>query len=223
MTEPHLTDPRMPAGGLPDQGRAQPRGGVAELRHAALALEVAAIAAGVSLVLMFASVEPLGTVNDYLNAVVGWLVLAMALVVRRAQGPGPLAGVAVAAAALAAALLTWGTYLVVSGTTGYYRAGLVSSLGLAATGAWLLLAHAASGGSGQLDGGPTRLGRLTGWFMVGGVLVVPSLVGGVDDMATAPWHAWLAEGCAWLGLYVLLPVWCGRLRRALGRGARIGA
>ena len=223
MTEPHVTDPRMPAGGPPDQGQSRPRSGVAELPHAALALEVAAVAAAVSLALMFASVEPLGTVNDFLNAVVGWLVLAMALVVRRTQGPGLLAGAAVAAGALAAALLTWGTYLVVSGTTGYYRAGLVSSLGLAATGAWLLLAHAASGGSGLLDDGPARLGRVTGWFMAGGVLVVPSLVAGADDLASAPWHAWLAEGCAWLGLFVLLPVWSGRLRRALGRGARIGA
>jgi hypothetical protein len=43
-----------------------------------------------------------------------------------------------------------------------------------------------------------------------GVLALPGAVAGVDDIATAPWHA-LVSGVAWLGLYLLYPWWCLRL------------
>jgi hypothetical protein len=75
----------------------------------------------------------------------------------------------------------------------------------------MLLAHAASGPAGVLRRGPARLGRLTGALMAVGVLALPGVLSGVDDLAEAPWHSVVAEAIAWLGAYVLLPTWCLRL------------
>ena len=196
------------------ESRVQP--GAARVRPAALALAVTAVAAFVCLLLMFAGVAPSGTVNDYLNAVVGWLALALALVVRRVERAGWPADAAVAAVAVGAVGMTWGTWLVVTGTTGYYLAGLVSTLGVAAIGAWLLLAQVGPPRGGLLRQGPTRFGVATGLVMLIGVLAVPGLLASVDDVRQAPWHS-LASGLAWLGIYGLFPAWLFRLRSGLER------
>jgi hypothetical protein len=49
------------------------------------------------------------------------------------------------------------------------------------------------------------------------VLALPGLLAGVDDLADARWHSHLGEAGAWLGAYVLLPVWSVRLARHLRR------
>jgi hypothetical protein len=168
---------------------------------------------------MFVVGGPFGAVNDYANAATGWIALSLAILLRMTDGGGWAADGAVLAAGAGALGLTWGTYLVVTSTTGYYLAGLVSTLGLAALGLWLLLAHAASGHTGVLGRGPARLGRVTGFLMAFGVLAVPGVVAGVDDLATAPWHSVVALGCAWLGAYILLPIWCLQLGRVREREA----
>jgi hypothetical protein len=187
------------------------------VRLAALALAATAIVAVVCLTLLYVVGGIFGTVNDWANALLGWWVLLVAVLLRLAEGGGWQANAAVGAAAGAVVGLTWGTWLVVTGTTGFFLAGLVSTLGLAAVGAWLLLAHAASRDGGLLATGPARLGRVVGCLMVGGLLALPGALAGVDDFADAQWHSYLAEGSAWLGAYVLLPVWSVRLARRLRR------
>jgi hypothetical protein len=182
-----------------------------EIRSAALALGGTAVLALVCLVVFFVVQGPFGAVNDLANAGIGWLVLVLAALVRRADRDGWQADGAVAAAAAGAAAMTWGSWLVITGRTGFHLAGLVSTLGVAAVGLWMLLAHAASGPAGVLRRGPARLGRLTGALMAVGVLALPGVLSGVDDLAEAPWHSVVAEAIAWLGAYVLLPTWCLRL------------
>ena len=189
----------------------------AEVRLAALALGATAVTAAVCLLFMFAGVPALGPVNDHLNALVGWLALALAVLVRRREGARWPADAAVAAAAVGAVVLTLGSWLVVSGATGYYLAGLVSSLGLAATGAALLLARPSLLAAGPVPAGTDRLLRLSGWCMAAGVLALPAALAGVDDPASAPPYVWVGEGLAWLGFYGLLPVWSLRLARRPGR------
>lgn len=187
------------------------------LRVAALALAATAIVAVVCLTLLYVVGGVFGTVNDWANALVGWWVLLLAVLVRLGEGGGWRANAAVGAAAGGTIGLTWGTWLVVTGATGFYLAGLVSTLGLAGVGAWLLLAHAASGDGGLLATGPAQLGRVAGWLMVGGLLALPGALAGVDDFADAQWHSYAAEASAWLGAYVLLPLWGVRLARHLPR------
>jgi hypothetical protein len=216
MSDNPVLEPRMASAGASRPSRSSEAPVPADVRlAAALALGVTSLAALGCLLIMFAGVEPLGTVNDYLNGAIGWLALALALRVRRRHRGGPAGDAAVVAAAAGAVGLSWGSWLVITGTTGYYLAGLVSTLGIAAIGLWLLLAGAASGRSGVLGprGVRGRLARVTGWLMVTGVLALPGVLSGVDDLGAAPWHSVVAEACAWLGVYVLLPIWCAGLRR----------
>lgn len=190
------------------------------VRVTALATGVVAALACLSLALFFLGLAPFGGLNDSANAVVGWLTLALAVLVRR-TAPRSRAGEAgVAMAAVGALLMTWGSWLVLTDTTGYYLAGLVSTLGVGAIGAWLLLAHRAPDSTGLLERGPARLGRLAGAVMMVGILALPGALAGVDDLAAAPWHA-LTSGISWLGLYLLYPWWCTRVagRSRPGRGA----
>lgn len=187
------------------------------LRLAALALAATLVVAVVCLTLLYVVGGVFGTVNDWANALAGCWALLLAVLVRREDDGGWPANAAVGAAAAGAVGLTWGTWLVVTETTGFYLAGLVSTLGLASLGAWMLLAHRASGADGLLGAGPARLGRVVGWLMVGGLLALPGALAGVDDFADARWHSYLAEASAWLGAYVLLPVWSVRLARHLRR------
>ena len=159
------------------------------------------IAAALCLLLMYAGISWCGPVNDVLNAVIGWLAVALA-VTAHAEGWGPRGAVAASAGFVGvgagAVLMTWGTWLVMSGTTGFYLAGLVSTLGLAAIGVWFLLAR------------PDRLALVVGGCLIVGVLALPGALSRVDDLATAPWHA-LASGIAWVG-GLLLTVWALRAR-----------
>ena len=194
-------------------GRPVARSGSAALHAAALATGAVAVFAAVALALLYAGVDAFGRANDVANAVVGWLTLALAVTVRRAVGRGWLGVLPVAPAAAGALLMTWGSWLVLTDTTGYYLAGLVSALGVAAAGGWLLLAVADLERAGLLSRGGARLGRVVGAVMGVGVLALPGVVAGVDDIGTSPWHA-LLSGVSWLGLYLLYPWWCLRLTAA---------
>jgi hypothetical protein len=187
------------------------------VRLAALALAATLVVALVCLILLYVVGGVFGTVNDWANALVGWWVLLLAVLVRREDGGGWPANAAVGAATAGAVGLTWGTWLVVTDTTGFYLAGLVSTLGLAGVGAWMVLAHKASGAVGLLGTGPAQLGRVVGWLLVGGALALPGVLTGVDDFAEAQWHSYVAQASAWLGAYVLLPAWSVRLARHLRR------
>ena len=194
------------------------RAGTGEVRLAALALGGTALLALVCLVVFYVVHGPFGTVNDLANAGIGWLALVLAVLVRRADRHGWQGDAAVLAAAAGAVGMTWGSWLVVTDRTGFYLAGLVSTLGLAAIGLWMLLAQAASARTAVLRRGPARLGRVVGWLLTGGVLALPGVLAGVDDFGGAQWHSHVAEASAWFGAYVLLPVWTARLARHLRRG-----
>ena len=167
----------------------------------------------VALLLMFAGWEGFGRLNDLANAAVGWLTLVLALFLHRRIGRTLLGHSALVAAGLGAAGMSSGSWLVVTGATGYYLAGLVSALGVAALGAWLLHASRAAGQARLLAQRVARLGQAGGLVMVAGLLALPGVLAGQDDLETAPWHA-LASGVAWLGVYVLLPWWCAGVARA---------
>lgn len=133
-------------------------------------------------------------------------VLSLALA-RLLSGRRVLVGVA----AVGAALTVVGTVLVVSGSTGFYLAGLWSSAGFALIGVWLL------GASRSLPH-LRRSGLVAGGVMLLGLLGVPGILMGLDDMDNAPVWAFLA-GVSWAGTYLLFPAWslrlAGRVHRRL--------
>lgn len=172
-----------------------------------LALAVGAVAAGsaISLAIYFVARGPFGTINDVGNAATGilsgWLAWRL-----RSHLTSQAAEVAVGAALVGAAITVVGSILVVSGTTGFLFAGLVSSVGFAGIGTWLVVINRSSG---EVAGWPRRLrlvGLVAGTFMAVGVIVAPGIALRLDDMETAPAWVWFGF-LSWLGTYVVYPAW----------------
>ena len=179
----------------------------------AIAIAVIAVASLVSLVVFFIVGNPFGTLNDIGNGTVGALsaILAWRL---RAAAPGSSAW-PVLVAVLGGAVTVVGSALVISQATGFLLAGLVSSVGFALIGVWLIT-HARRVGSAPGAApalGAPRLGMLAGALMVVGLVSLPGILLGIDDMATAPAWIWIGF-VGWLGAFVLYPLWCYRLWRS---------
>lgn len=155
-----------------------------------------------------------GPLNDLCNAAMA--LLSVGLAWRLRPGPGARFGRwLVGVAGLGAAIAVWGSVLVVSRRTGWYLAGLYSTLGFGFIGLWLGQLNTAAAAWPR---GLARFGRLTGAAMALGLLAVPGIARGIDAPATAPWwaHAGYLGGLGW---FVLYPIWCLWLGRALA-GAR---
>jgi hypothetical protein len=172
-----------------------------------LAVAVGVIAGGSALSLgtYFVVGGPFGTINDIGNAATGVLSAVLAWRLRRhlASRAGDLA---VGAAGVGAAITVVGSALVLSEATGFFLAGLVSSVGFAGVGAWLVVVNRSDG---RAVGWPRRLrslGVLAGALMVLGVAAVPGILLRLDDMGTAPSWIWIAQ-LGWLGTYLAYPAW----------------
>jgi hypothetical protein len=172
-----------------------------------VALATGLVAAGsvACLATYFVVGGPLGSINDVGNAAAGVLSACLAWRLRR-QLPGRTGDLAIGAALVGAAITVVGSVLVVSGTTGFVLAGLVSSVGFAGIGAWLVVLNRSVGKS---TGWPRRLralGITAGSLMALGVVTAPGIPLRIDDMASAP--AWVFIGyLGWLGTYLAYPAW----------------
>lgn len=177
-----------------------------------MALGIVAFASVVSLALFFVVAGPFGFLNDVGNALIG--ILSALLAVRLASARR--AGFAAGGAAVAGAVVTvMGSWQVISGATGFFLAGLVSSAGFALIGAWLL----AYTWPGPIAGWPKRLstlGLVTGVAMLFGVVAIPGVLMGIDDFGAVPPWMW-GYAIAWLGTYILYPAWSLWLGRHLLR------
>jgi hypothetical protein len=186
-----------------------------------LALGTGGVAIGSAACLagFFAVGQPLGTINDIGNAttalLAGWLAWRL-----RGELERPVADAAVGLALAGAAISAVGSGLVLSGTTGFFLGGLVSSLGSAGIGAWLIAMNRSRRGS-TTGGWPKplrRLGIAAGALMAAGVVSAPGIALRLDDMATAPPWVWIGF-LSWLGTYVAFPAWTIWMGSALTRAA----
>ena len=195
----------------------------------ALAIGIAAAGSAVCLATYFAVHGPFGTINDIGNAATGVLSAGLAWRLRH-QIAGRSATPAVAGAIAGAGLTVAGSTLVVSGTTGFFFAGLVSSVGFAGIGAWLVVLNRGDGMTAVLPRRLRALGIAAGGLMALGVATAPGIVLGLDDIAAAPAWVWIGL-FSWLGTFVAYPawaIWLASVERALDRQAmpvpgRIGA
>jgi hypothetical protein len=190
-----------------------------------LAVAVGVVAAGsaICLATYFMARGPFGTINDIGNATTGVLSAALAWRLRR-YGLGLAGDVTVAAATVGAAITVVGSALVISGRTGFLLAGLVSSVGFAGIGTWLVWTNRRTSQVLGWPRGLRLLGVLGGAVMALGVVVVPGILLRIDDMETAPWWVWLGF-VGWLGIYVLYPAWAirvGLVEARRGRQTRSG-
>jgi hypothetical protein len=160
-----------------------------------VAVGVCAVASAVALAIFFMAGGPFGTINDVLNAV---LAVLSGYLAWRLSGHALLAYVAL----LGEVIAVIGSVLVISRITGFFFAGMVSSLGFALIGFWLLAYCWSSSTPSSLR----WLGVVAGALMVTGLLAIPGIVLRLDDMNQAP--AWIWAGfVSWLGIYVAYPAW----------------
>ena len=176
-----------------------------DVRGLALATGATAAGSAVSLAVFYAVQGPFGTINDLGNATVGVLSAALAWRLRSTLA-GQARTLAVVSAVLGAGVTVVGSYLVISATTGWFFAGLVSSVGFGGIGGWLL---ALTVGEQARRAWPRRvrtLGVAAGALMALGVLVAPGIPQGYDNVALAPGWLWIGF-IAWLSIYVVYPAW----------------
>ncbi|HET8777591.1 MAG TPA: hypothetical protein VFN76_08025 [Candidatus Limnocylindria bacterium] len=167
----------------------------------AIVLAVVAIATVVSLVIFFTVGGPFGSLNDAGNALIGLLSAALALMLV-SQGGG---WIGVCAAAIGAVLTAWGSWLVMSGTTGFALAGFVTTAGFGFIGLWLALV-AWEPMAEALFGSLLTIARIAAVGMIiGGIVAIAAALMRIDSYETMPGWVWLFS-IGWLGIYVLYPV-----------------
>jgi hypothetical protein len=180
----------------------------------ALATAVVSLLAVLSLITFYAVGGPFGFLNDVANGLIGLLSLALAwLWVRNRRGGWST--LAIAFASLGAIVMVLGSLLIIVDITGWYLAGLVSSLGSALLGIWLLIANRLHRSAPELPRGLILLGMTTGIFMIIGWLALAGVIARIDDPQLAPLYV-NAGLLNWMGTYLLYPVWCLWLSRRYG-------
>jgi hypothetical protein len=190
------------------------------VRLAALAVAGADLVAVASIAAFFTIGGPFGAVNDLANGAVGALSVLLARELARSERSRNPDLRLVWLAGVGGAISVAGTYLVVSRATGWYQAGLVSGVGNALIGGWLLGSSLRS--VGVVDGDDAvatsrarttrRLGIVAGGVMLLGLAGLPGVFQGVDDWESAAWYV-NAAFLGWHGTYLLYPAWCLRLAR----------
>ena len=174
-----------------------------DIRRLALGTGVVGYAAVAFLVALFVVGQPFGTLNDILNGLLGILSAWLAWAMWRG---GVSSGALTAVAGLGAAIAVVGSALVISGTTGFFLAGLVSSVGFALIGLWLVEANRILGRTGAVPRALSRLGLLAGAAMAFGFIDLPGIAMRLDDMAAVP--PWIWVGSLWfVGAFALYPAW----------------
>jgi hypothetical protein len=168
-----------------------------------------------SLIIFFAiGGGPFGFINDVANGLVGLLSLALAWFwVPGVRTRSTMLGIA--AAILGALIMAAGSILIIFDLTGWYLAGLVSSVGSAFIGIWLLVSNRLHRHATELPRGMIMLGVTSAIFMIIGWLAVPGVLAGIDDPQLAPWYV-NAGLLSWMGTYLLYPTWCLWLSRRYG-------
>ena len=182
----------------------------------ALGTGIAIIIAVLTLILMFTVGMFFGAVNDVFNgifgitsAVLAWLLYAE----HRAKSPW-IIHIAPALAIIGAIISMVGSVLILWDFTGFLLAGLYSCLGNALIGLWLLVVCCSMQHSDLLPRSLILFGFVVGALMALGLLGIPGILAGIDDMAFLPWYLYLAL-FGWLGTYILYPIWTIWLGRNL--------
>jgi hypothetical protein len=190
---------------------------VTSIRQPALARRVALAIVGVDvfsvvcLIVFFVVDGPFGVFNDLANAAVGVLSAVLAWLSGPIRTP-VWARLALAAAISGAIVMTVGSALVILDVTGFFLAGLVSAIGSALIGVWLLVATRFPPYARELPHGLLRLGLVAGTIMLVGLLAIPGVLARVDDDQAASWYVGASQ-LSWLGTYLLYPIWCLRFAR----------
>ena len=181
---------------------------VRSVASVALAVGAVALVSVASLALFFAVGKPFGAINDWTIGIVGVLsgLLAVVLYRRNPLEPRAVRTIATSAAVVGGVIVAAGSALVISQTTGFLLAGLVESAGFALIGLWLIALNRSMATASRWPRRLPSLGIAAGVVMAIGIVVVPGIAMGLDDMDTAPGWVWIGF-VGWLGIFFVYPIW----------------
>jgi hypothetical protein len=184
----------------------------------ALGTGITVVLAVIFLMLMFTVSLSFGAVNDVLNGMFGIAsaVLAWMLYAEHRAKSLLMSQIALTLAILGAIFSIFGSVLILYGFTGFFLAGLYSSLGNALIGLWLVVFCFSMQRSDRLPHSLILFGFVVGAFMAFGLFGIPGIWTRIDSMAFMPWYLSVAS-IGWLGTYVLYPIWTVWLGRNLLR------
>lgn len=168
------------------------------------------------LILMYLlSSGPLGTLNDICNGLGALLslVLAVALFAQQHARNPWLAVLTMILAVVGAAIAVQGSRLIITGSTGFFLAGMYTMTGYALIGLWLVAANYRS----PWPQGIVTFGLIAGIVMALGCAAIPSIFLRIDSFEAATWHTWLGQ-VGFIGWAILYPIWCLRLWSVLRAG-----
>lgn len=182
----------------------------------AIATGAAAILAVIFLALMYAGKPAFGRLNDVFNSLIGIfsVVLAYMLYVEFPAKAPVLSQIPLRLVALGAIFTLIGSFLVMSGSTGFVLAGWYTGIGNALIGLWLSLFCLTMQGGEQLPYSLVRFGIITGGFMVFGLIGIFGIVAKADSLESMPKYLYVAF-FSYLGTYILYPIWAILLGRYL--------
>jgi hypothetical protein len=189
----------------------------AGIHRLAIAVAIVALIGLIFIALFYTVGGPFGTLNDIFVALQGILTVALSYTFYpfyRTLAPR-LAWLALVIGIVGAILVPIGSGLVMAGITGWFFAGLLTTFGFACVGVWLLSFGYALRGLSGFPRSLARLGIIAGWISAIGLLAVPAILAGSDNMDSAGWPALTALFVGGLGWNILYPLWCLLLGRSL--------
>jgi hypothetical protein len=176
----------------------------------AIGVGIAGVLGLVFIILFFSKGQPFGTLNDICNGLAAILsaVLAWLLYAQGNAESWLLSLIALILATAGALVVTIGSVLVISGKTGWFKAGLYIAAGNALIGLWLFGLNYSALNSNSWGLGLAVFGLIVGLIMALGLVAIPGIFSGIDSQESASClfsYVGQAGGLGWLFLY---PIWC---------------
>ena len=164
----------------------------------------------VFIILFFSKGQPFGTLNDICNGLAAIIsaVLAWLLYAQGTEESRVLSLIALFLATVGALVVIIGSVLVISGKTGWFKAGLYIAAGNALIGLWLFGLNYSAINSSSWGLGLAIFGLIVGIIMALGLVSIPGIFSGIDSQESASClfsYVGQAGGLGWLFLY---PIWC---------------
>jgi hypothetical protein len=182
-----------------------------------IAVGIAGVAGLVFIILFFSKGQPFGTLNDICSGLAAILsgILAWLLYSQHSAASWLLSLIALILATVGALVVAVGSVLVISGKTGWFKAGLYIAAGNALIGLWLFGLNYSALNSSSWAVSLAVSGLVVGGIMVLGLVAIPGIFSGGDSQESASCLFSYIGQVGGLGWLILYPIWCILLGRVL--------
>ena len=159
----------------------------------------------VLLILFFMIGDPFGTLNDLCNGITGVL---SGLLAWNLFNKFHTERIFFIFALIGALVVVIGSVLVIYEITGWYLAGLFTSVGYALIGLWVAALNYSVRQLNLWSQRLVKFGLISGLIMALGLLAIPAIINRIDAWEMGPWYVNYVGLLGSLGELLLYPLWC---------------